>query len=110
MEMLINNRYKLYNIDKQRLKNLGCRYNKNLSDSEEEFYTYRFQTDSNITGEISISLLNGDVRINAFNGKSSYAPFYDKDCIPAYETMIKEINDKFRYSFRKLGIKKVGEK
>ena len=78
--------YKMKDYSKQYLQSKGFRYNRTLSDSSEEIYTYRFPLISynkttTIECEISVSITTGMVNINVINSSTRelYASYYNRE-------------------------------
>ena len=102
MEMLIRNDYILKNPDRKKLKEYGFHYNRDMSDSDGDFYSIRFPVlqylkSTTVEGEIVVDINSGAVKLNAYS------------CTEVYKPIIKKINDSFIAMFKKIGIKKVGE-
>ena len=115
MEMLIRNDYILKNPDRKKLKEYGFHYNRDMSDSDGDFYSIRFPVlqylkSTTVDGEIVVDINSGAVKLNAYSygTKGCYPPFY-QECTEVYKPIIKKINDSFIAMFKKIGIKKVGE-
>lgn len=111
MEKLIYNNYVLDNPDRNQLKDLGFRYNKQMSDSDGDFYSMKFPVlkhndQQTIYGEIAIDMKSGSIRVNAYctTGRS-YPPFY-QEYIKTYEPVMKKINRNFKRMLNKIGAKK----
>lgn len=116
MEMLVHSNYILKNPDRKKLKEQGFRYDKYISDSDEEFYSFRFPAlqyvkSTTVDGEIIVDMNSGAVRVNAYNYGTNgcYPPFYQKECGEVYSPIIKRINKSFVEVFKKIGVKKVNE-
>lgn len=116
MEMLVHDNYILQNPDRKELKEHGFRYNREMSESGEEFYSLRFPVlqyhkSTTVEGEIIIDMDSGNIRVNAYNygTKSCYPPFYNTVCNEVYRVMIEKINKAFSDIFNEVGIRKVGD-
>ena len=110
MEMLVNNNYVLSSPDKNQLKDLGFRYNKQMSDSDGVFYSMKFPVlehndQHTVYGEIAIDMNSGNIRVNAYcvTGRS-YPPFY-QEYTKIYEPVMKKINRNFKRMLNKIGAK-----
>ena len=115
MEMLIRNNYIMSKPNKKKLKENGFRYNKQMSDSDCDYYSIRFpciQYNQNITieGEIIVNLNSGKIKLNAYdcNKKGCYSPFY-LGSNKVYEPIMSKINNVFLTIFSKFGIQKAGD-
>lgn len=115
MEMLVHSNYIMLNPDRGKLKEQGFRYNRVMSDAEEDFFSLRFpalqyNNSTTVEGEIIVDLKSGNVRIEAYSygTRSNYPPFYQLVCSDVYEPIITKINQAFQRMFQKLGIEKVG--
>lgn len=104
--------YKISNYSKQFLQSKGFKYNRNISDSIEEIYTYRFplisyNKSTTIECEISVSTTTGMVTINVIdsNTRELYAAYYGRE-YGNYEIM-KIMDIKINKKLRDLGIRKV---
>lgn len=116
MEMLVHYNYIVKNPDRKELREHGFRYNKKMSDSEGEFYSFRFPVlqyakSTTVEGEIVIDLNSGEVDVNAYSygTKGYYPPFYQIECGEVYRPIIEKINKAFIQVFKKIGVKKVNE-
>lgn len=114
MKMIAHKKYVLQNPNKRELKKHGFRHNKEMSDSEGDFYSLKFpvlqyHNVTTVEGEIVIDLNTGDIRINAYNygQKEYYSPFYCTECSEVYEPIMKKINNQFQVVFHKLGITEI---
>lgn len=101
--------YTMANHSKKFLQDNGFRFNRNLSDSTEEIFTYRFpvisyKTTTTIECEISVSSLTGITTIDVLNAnaKELYASYYNRE-FGNYE-IIKIIDMKIKKKMNELGI------
>ena len=101
--------YKIKDCSKQYLQSKGFRYNRILSDSSEDIYTYRFplvlyNKTSTIECEISVSIITGIVNINVINSstKELYASYYNRE-YGNFE-IIRLIDTKISKKMKELGI------
>ena len=101
--------YKMKDYSKQYLQSKGFRYNRTLSDSSEEIYTYRFPLISynkitTIECEISVSITTGMVNINVINSSTRelYASYYNRE-YGNFE-IVKLIDTKISKKIKELGI------
>lgn len=115
MEMIRLNKYVLKNPNKQKLKSLGYKYNKYLSDQDEDFYSIKFpalKTEQGFTtliGEIILNLSTKEVRTNLYqHDGTTYAPFYSTDLQDSYKQIIKDVNKSFFKILKESGIEKKG--
>ena len=104
--------YIMSNHSKKFLLDNGFKFNRNLSDSTEEIYTYRFPLISynkiaTIECEISVSTVTGIVNVNVLNGSTRdlYASYYDRE-YGNYE-IIKLIDIKINNKLKELGIEQL---
>lgn len=104
--------YTMANHSKKFLQDSGFRFNRNLSDSTEEIYTYRFPLISynkvtTIECEISVSITTGMVNINVINSNTRelYASYYNRE-YGNYE-IIKLMDIKIKNKLKELGIKNI---
>ena len=103
--------YIMSNYSKKFLLDNGFRFNRNLSDSTEEIYTYRFPLISynkiaTIECEISVSATTGMVNINVINSSTRelYASYYNREYGNC--EIIKLMDIKINKKLKGLGIKK----
>lgn len=101
--------YTMKNHSKKFLLDKGFRYNRILSDSSEDIYTYRFplvlyNKTSTIECEISVSIITGIVNINVINSstKELYASYYNRE-YGNFE-IIRLIDTKISKKIKELGI------
>lgn len=101
--------YKMKDYSKQHLQSKGFRYNRTLSDSSEEIYTYRFSLISynkttTIECEISVSITTGMVNINVINSSTRelYASYYNRE-YGNFE-IVKLMDTKISKKIKELGI------
>ncbi len=112
MERLIDNTYKLPKPNTNKLSELGFRYDRKLSTSEQTVYYYKFpvlkyKEYTTLECEISINTSNGCVDINVYDEYGNmYSPFYHIEC-GNYEPLMKKINNKINSELKRIGIVKV---
>ena len=104
--------YTMKNHSKKFLSDNGFRFNRSLSDSTEEIYTYKFPVVSynktvTIECEISVSVTTGILNINVINSNTRelYASYYNRE-YGDYE-IIKVIDMKIKKKMNELGIEKI---
>ncbi len=110
LEQIAYSKYRLKNIDKEKLKSIGFYYDKSISGTDDEYYSYRFPVykDSNrplLTGMVSIDTKDGSLLINVYktSSKDSYAPFY-QTFYGNYHTILNIINQNILSELRKIRI------
>ena len=115
MEMLIRNNYIMSKPNKKKLKENGFRYNKQMSDSDCDYYSIRFpciqyNQNTTIEGEIIVNLDTGKIKLNTYdyNKKGCYSPFY-LESNKIYDPIMSRINNVFLSMFSKFSIQKAGE-
>lgn len=104
--------YTMANHSKKFLQDSGFRFNRNLSDSIEEIYTYRFPLISynkvaTIECEISVSTTTGMVNVNVINSstKELYASYYNREYGNC--EIVKLMDIKINRKLKELGIEKI---
>lgn len=103
-------RYKKKNITKDWLLSNNFRYNRLLSNNEEEVYTYRFPVYKYnkftvLECEFKVVLGEEIISINVYdyNTNDKYAPFYYCE-YGNYDKMLKEINGKIESVLKRMKI------
>lgn len=112
MDRLKSNFYTMEYHTYDKLKSFGFTYNKEISDSENEFYSYKFPV-YEYNGKpllncmISVESRNGTVIIDVYdtNLEQAYAPFYNNS--HDYDKILLNINDVILEKLDILGIKEV---
>ena len=112
MERLIDNTYKLPKPNINKLSELGFRYDRKLSTSEQAVYYYKFpvlkyKEYTTLECEISINTSNEYVDINVYDENGNmYFPFYHNE-YGNHEPLIKKINKKINSELKRIGIVKI---
>lgn len=115
-ENIANNIYIKPGLTKDWLNKNNFKYNRILSDNEDNVYTYRFPLCKNgyfVTLECELSCIEstGEIRVDVYNygTRNKYAAFY---CVEYgnYNTMLNSINKKIKNELRTLGIKNMDGK
>ena len=116
MKMLAHEKYILKNPNKKKLKELGFKYSKDMSDADNDSYYIKFPilkyiNTPTIEGEIIIDINSGCVRLNTYKygTKNCYSPFY-QEYSEVNKLILKDINKAFKNMFSKIGIEKAGVK
>lgn len=113
MEKIIDNTYISKNHNKNKLKEIGFYYDKDLSNIDSQYYSFKFPV-YKYNGKplldciISIDSENGYTIVNVYksNTKTIYPPFYQK-VYGDYDSVLRMINNKIIEKLKELGIKKV---
>lgn len=113
LENIANIIYLKPEITKEWLNENGFKYNRMLSDSKDNVYTYRFPLCKNgyfITLECELSCIesNGWIRADVYEygSRNKYMAFYGAE-YGDYSTMLNRINKKISSELKKLGVKKI---
>ena len=111
MNNMSNEKYTKKNISKEWLCTNKFKYNRLLSDEENNVYTYRFPVYKygdfvSLECEFSVFFETGEVRINVFdyNTRSRYAPFYYIEN-GIYNEILDKINDRIIIQLNKFDIR-----
>lgn len=109
---MVQNKYIKKNITKDWLLSNGFHYNRLLSNSDTDIFTYRFPVcrfEKFIILECELKVILGEdnVHINVYdyNTINKYAPFYYME-YGNYTVMLKEIWQKIDKELKRLGIKR----
>ena len=104
MDRLKMNNYSVYNLLK-----LGFKYNRNLSDSVDDIYTYRFTvatygSNSVLETVIDVSSATGVVNINVVNSgtRELYANYYNREY--GYNKLLSTIDAKITKKIKEFNI------
>lgn len=112
MKDILKYKYKMRDHSASNLKLLGFRYNKFFSNKERQYYSIRFpvikyNSDTNIEGEIIIDAVTGNVILNVYDLKGNpYPPFYNHE-YGNYDDLLKIIYRNIQHKMRECKIKKV---
>lgn len=109
-------RYKKKNITKDWLLSSNFRYNRLLSNNEEEVYTYRFPVykyNKFVTLECELQVIFGEdeIKVNLYDygTNNKYAAFYYSE-YGNYSKFMKGIYDKINQKLNNLGIERIETK
>lgn len=112
MELLAHNKYRVKDVDKERLKSFGFYYDKTISNIESDYYSYKFpvykyENIALIYAVLSIDTKDGSVLVNVYkaNSKECYAPFYQNQ-YGNYQSILNIINKNILMKFKKIGIER----
>ena len=97
---------------KDKLRNIGFHYNKEMSEEGSDIYSMRFPVArykklTTLEGEISIELQTGRVITNVYNCgiNDIYSPYYYREY--GKNILIKSIEHKISFQLKKIGVVKV---
>lgn len=110
MNNISGKKYIKKNISKEWLCANKFKYNRLLSDKENDIYSYRFPVYKygdfvTLECELSVFSTTGEVRINVFdyNTRSRYAPFYHVE-YGIYNEILDKINERILKQLKKFDI------
>lgn len=105
-------KYKMSDYSKDFLQSKGFKYNRTLSNSSDDIYTYRFPLityNKNILVEceIIVSCTTGTINVNVLSTgtKELYASYYNRDY--GNNELLKSIDKKIENKLKDLGIKQL---
>jgi len=111
MKKDFENTYKMKDVNKDKLQSLGFRYSKSNSDSENNFYLYRFPVHkykklTTIFCELLVEEKSGCAVINVYDANGNfYTPFYH-DRYGNFSIMSTRIEKNILKELKKLEIEK----
>ncbi len=115
LENIANKIYIKPGITKEWLNKNEFKYNRTLSDSEDNIYTYRFPLCKNgyfITLECELSCVEstGEIRVDVYDygTRNRYAAFYCAE-YGDYSVMLKSINRRINSELKRLGLKEISK-
>lgn len=115
LENIANKIYIKPRITKEWLNKNEFKYNRTLSDSEDNVYTYRFPLCKNgyfITLECELSCVEstGEIRVDVYDygTRNRYAAFYCAE-YGDYSVMLKSINRRINSELKSLGLKEISK-
>lgn len=112
MECIKSNTYKMKNHYVKTLKEFGFYYNREISDSENKYYSIRFPVlkynkYTSVVGEINVNSADGKIIINVYDPKGKpYVPFYNNE-YGNFNDILSIINKNIIRYLKKYKIKKV---
>lgn len=112
MEQLRKHIYKMKNVSKEHLYDIGFYYSSKYSDNENIFYTckfpvYKYKNKITLECILTVNLLTKDVVIDVYGANmKSYAPFYnDRFC--TNNKVLSKINILIQKKLQEFGIERV---